>query len=617
VQGGGAGGGGVQGGGAGGGSAQGGGAGGGIAQGGGAGGGSVQGGGAGGGSAQGGGAGGGSAQGGGAGGGSAQGGGAGGGGNLGPLFLKVIAFNDFHGNIATEGSVNVGRLPDGGVMTVRAGGASYFARAVADLRAQRTHSILVSAGDLIGASPLVSKGSFDEPTLMVMNAIGLDLAAVGNHEFDEGLDELLRLQAGQCRPEGCFDAGPAFVAPRFRFVGANVQRVDGGSPLSRYEIRTYEGVKVAFIGMTTEATPLGLTPKGSAGLRFLDEVQTVNQLMPSIRAQGVKAVVVVLHEGGAQRSSIRLINGCEGLSGTIVNLVNQLDPEVDLVVSGHTHQAYNCECFSDGGCSSPVGSTVRGRRVTSALELGRVITDIDLELDRSTGDVITIRQDNRPVTRDAGVPAVEQLVQTYLRDTEATRLRPVGRITQFIGNNFNPGGDSALGSLVADSQLDGTRAQNSVLSFMNSGGLRASLSYRDGGVVTYEDIFNVTPFGNQLVTFTLTGDQLFSLLEQQLQNTPPRFLHVSRGFTFTWLASAPVGSKLVRSSVSLNGTPINPTGLYRVAVSDFLAAGGDGFALFAQGTQRVVGPVDLVALEAWFADAGVVSPAPPRIIVAP
>jgi 5'-nucleotidase len=602
--------GGAQGGGVGGG-AQGGGAGGG-AQGGGAGGG-AQAGGAGGG-AQAGGAGGG-AQGGGTGGG-AQGGG-GGGGNLGPLFLKVIAFNDFHGNIATEGPVNVSRLPDGGVVTVRAGGASFFARAVADLRAQSTHSILVSAGDLIGASPLVSKGSSDEPTLMVMNAIGLDLAGVGNHEFDEGIDELLRLQSGQCRPEGCFDAGPSFVAPRFHFLGANVQRVDGGSPLSRYEIRTYEGVKVAFIGLTTESTPLGLTPKGSNGLRFLDEVQTVNQLMPSIRAQGVKAVVVVLHEGGAQRSSIRLINGCEGLSGSIVDLVNRLDPEVDLVVSGHTHQAYNCECFSDGGCSSPLGSTVRGRRVTSALELGRVITDIDLELDRSTGEVITIRQDNRPVTRDAGVPAVEQLVQTYLDDTEGTRLRPIGRISQFIGSNLRAGGDSALGSLVADSQLDGTRAQNSVLSFMNSSGLRASLSYRDGGVVTYEDIFNVMPFGNQIVTFTLTGNQLFALLEQQLQSASPRFLQVSRGFTFTWLASAPVGSKLVRSSVSLNGTPINPTGLYRVAVSDFLAAGGDGFALFTQGTQPVVGPLDIVALESYFADAGVISPPAPRILMAP
>lgn len=531
--------------------------------------------------------------------------------------MKVIAFNDFHGNIATEGSVNVGLWPDGGAMTVRAGGASSFARAVADLRAQRAHSILVSAGDLIGASPLVSKGSSDEPTLMVMNAIGLDLAAVGNHEFDEGIEELLRLQSGQCRPEGCFDAGPAFVAPRFRFLGANVQYTDGGSPLSRYEIRTYEGVKVAFIGMTLEGTAFGLTPKGSNGLRFLDEVQTVNQLMPSIRAQGVKAVVVVLHQGGAQRSNVRLINACEGLTGSIVDVVNRLDPEVDLVVSGHTHQAYNCECFSDGGCSSPVGSTLRGRRVTSALELGRVITDIDLELDRATGEVITIRQDNRAVTRDAGVPAVEALVQRYLDDTAVTRLRPVGRISQFFGSNVRPGGDSTLGSLVSDSQLDGTRSQNATLAFMNTTGLRASLSYRDGGVVTYEDIFNVAPFGNQLVTFTLTGNQVFALVEQQLQSASPRFLQVSRGFTFTWSASAPVGSKLVRSSVTLNGVAIDPSGLYRVTVSDYLAAGGDGFSVFTQGTQRVFGQLDIEALEAFFSDAGVVSPAAPRILVTP
>lgn len=534
----------------------------------------------------------------------------------GSITLKVIAFNDFHGNIATDGRVNVARLSDGGVVTERAGAAAYFARAVADLRAQTTHSILVSAGDLIGASPLVSKGLTDEPTLMVMNEIGLDIAAVGNHEFDEGIDELLRLQSGQCRPEGCFDAGRPFTTPRFRFLGANVERTDGGRPLDRYEIRTFDGVKVGFIGMTLENTASALAPKGSAGLRFTWEVQTVNQLIPELRAQGVRAVVVVLHQGGSQRTNTPLYNNCDGLSGSIVNIVNSLDPAVDLVVSGHSHQAYNCECFSDGGCSKPVDSTIRGRRVTSALAFGQLVTDIDLEIDRGTGEVISIRQDNRVVTRNAVVPAVEDLVQSYLDDTAGMRLRQVGRITQAIGTNTNLGGSSPLGSLVADSQVHGTRAQNSVLAFMNAGGIRASLPYSTGGIVTYEDIFNVTPFGNSLVTLTLTGNQVFALLEQQLQGSAP-FLQVSRGFTYNWSSTAPSGSKVIRSSVMLHGAPINPTGTYRVVVSDFLAGGGDGLSVFTQGTQPVVGPVDLVALEAYFADAGVLSPPPSRIFVDP
>jgi 5'-nucleotidase len=545
---------------------------------------------------------------------------------VGSLNLKIIAFNDFHGHLAPPsgngGLVNVSVLSDGGIQTVAAGGAAFFAKVIADLRAATPHSVVVSAGDLIGGTPLLSKAFADEPTLTVMDAIGLDIAGVGNHEFDEGLDELLRLQSGRCRAQGCFDAGVAFQMPRFQFIGANVQRLDGGYPLARYAVKTYEGTKVAFVGMTLEGTAGVLAPKGSAGLRFLNEVETVNRLVPELRAQGIRAVVVILHEGGVQTTTAPLFNGCAGLSGPIVRIVNALDPEVDLVVSGHTHAAYNCQCFGDGGCAAPTPAATGGRRVTSALAFGRLVSDIDLTLDRNSGDVVGIRSTNRVVERDAGLPSVAALIDTYSSNSEAVRGRRVGSISQTLSAQAADAGEVPLGLVIADAQLEATRTEGAVAAFMNSGGVRADIVFRDAGIatsaVTYEDLFNAQPFGNLLVTMTLTGAQLMELLNQQFSPTRTRILQVSTGFSFTWALSGDAGMRIDRTSVRLNGIPLADDATYRVTVNNFMAAGGDNYAVLTQGTNRVLGPVDLDALEAFFADAGVVAaPTPGRIRVIP
>jgi 5'-nucleotidase len=510
--------------------------------------------------------------------------------------------------------VTVGVLPDGGSATEVAGGVTHLAALVASLRASAAHSVVVSAGDLIGGTPFLSKAFHDEPTVMVMNALGLDIAGVGNHEFDEGLDELLRLQAGQCRSSGCFDAGVTFSAPRFEFVGANVRRTDGGAPLARYAVRSYGGVKVAFIGLTLEGTAGILAPKGSAGLRFDDEVATVNVLVPELRAQGIKAIVVLLHEGSAQVPSVAVYNQCAGLlPGPLADIIEALDPEVDLVITGHTHAAYSCECRVDAGCAAPLDATLRGRRVTSALSFGRLVTDFDVTLSATTGEVVAIRQDNLVVRRDAGADdGVRTLVEAYERNSASVRLRPVGLISATLSATAADAGEVPLGLVIADAQLAATRAGGSRVAFMNAGGVRADLVYRDAGtgtsVVTYEDLFGAQPFGNLLMSMDLTGEQLYTLLDQQFQPPRPRMLQVSSGFTFAYEESAAGALQIDRSSVLLDGVALSPDGVYRITANNFIAGGGDGYRVLKEGRNVQVSANDLDALEAYFGDAGVVGP---------
>ena len=514
-----------------------------------------------------------------------------------PVPVKIIAFNDFHGNLKTpSGGI---RIPDpadaGKTITVPAGGAEYLATWVASLKAKNPNNVVVSAGDLIGASPLLSALFHDEPTIEAMNLLGLEINAVGNHEFDEGKDELLRMQNGGCHPvDGC-QAGQ-FGGARFKFLAANVQDSSGKTLFPAYEIKYFNGIPVAFIGMTLKDTPSIVTPSGVAGLTFKAEAETVNALVPQLQQQGIQAIAVVLHEGGLQSGGY---NDCNGISGAVVDIVKQLDKAVDLVISGHTHQAYNCN--------------INGKLVTSAGQYGTLLSEIDLKLSPQTHDVIEAKAANlivkTDVARDAGQTS---LINKFVALVSPLENRVVGSASALLSRTPNSAGESALGDIIADSQLAATadgKFAAAQIAFMNPGGIRAEITPAADGKVTYGQLFTVQPFGNSLVTMTLKGSEIKTLLEQQWQGqSSPRILQVSNGFSYQWDNNRAVGDRVLPGSIRLNGVAIDAAASYRVTVNSFLASGGDNFVVLNNGSNRLGGAQDVDALEAWFKAHGPVVP---------
>ena len=521
----------------------------------------------------------------------------------GTVDVQLLSINDFHGNLEPPAGSS------GRIGTINAGGVEYLATHVRALEATNPNTVVVSAGDLIGASPLLSALFHDEPSIEAMNLIGLDFNAVGNHEFDEGAAELVRMQDGGCHPvDGCLD-GDDFAGADFRFLAANVVRNDNGKTLfPAYKVRSFAGARVAFVGIVLEGTPTIVTPSGVAGLTFLDEADTVNALIPELKAKGVESIVVLIHEGGAQVAPAPY-NGCEGISGAIVDIVNRFDPEVDVVLSGHTHNAYNC--------------VLNNMLVTSGSSFGRLVTDIDMTISRATGEVVTASANNVIVTRDVAKAADETaLIAKYNVIAAPLANRVIGSITATITRTINAAGESALGDVIADAQFDATKIPgfgDAVVAFMNPGGIRADLTYASSpagegdGNVTYGESFTVQPFGNSLVTMTLTGAQIETVLEQQLAGctlATARILQVSTGFTYTWSASGPVCDKVDPTTIKIGGVTVDPAASYRVTVNSFLADGGDSFPALKLGTNRLGGAVDTDALEDYFVANSPVAPGP-------
>jgi 5'-nucleotidase len=521
----------------------------------------------------------------------------------GTVNVQLLALNDFHGNLMPPAGSS------GRVGSIDAGGVEYLATHISNLRALNPNTVVVSAGDMVGASPLLSALFHDEPTIEAFNLIGLDFNAVGNHEFDEGWHELVRLQEGGCHPvDGCLD-GDDFAGASFQFLAANVVRQDNGKTIfPAYKVRSFAGAKVAFIGMTLEGTPLIVTPSGISDLNFLDEADTVNALIPELKAKGIETIVVIVHEGGVQAAPAPY-NGCVGLSGPIVDILERLDDEVDVVISGHTHQPYNC--------------VIDNKIVTSAFSFGRLVTKIDLTIDRQSGEVVSMAANNVIVTRD--VPKASMLtalIAKYNAIAAPLANRVIGSITANITRTANAAGESALGDVIADGQLEATNDPgfgDAVVAFMNPGGIRADLTYASSpagegdGNVTYGEMFTVQPFGNSLVTMTLTGAQIEILLEQQFPGcgaTSARILQVSAGFAYTWQASGGACDKVDPATIMLNGVMIDPAASYRVTVNSFLADGGDSFPVLVQGTNRLGGEVDTDAFEKYFAAYSPVAPGP-------
>ena len=513
-----------------------------------------------------------------------------------PVEVQIIGINDFHGNLETPASPPSVRMADGSILKERLGGAAALASTLK--RVRQPNSITVSAGDLIGASPLVSAYFLDEPTIQAMNAIGLGLNAVGNHEFDKGSAELLRMQNGGC--EKHTTRVPCRVEPfggaTFQFLAANVHRSDGQTILPGSAVRQFGPVKIGFIGMTLKETATLVTPAGVAGLAFADEAASANAIVPMLKAQGADAVVLLIHQGGKPGENY-LQTGCDGLTGGILPIMDKLDPAIAIVVSGHTHYAYACE-LERGGAN---------RLLTSAGRNGYLVTDIRLTFDPATRALIHRSAINVPVQPQQGADeGVAALVARYSAEAAPAAARSVGKLK---GNApySDVYDESPAANLIADAQLAATKAENhgnADISFINSSGVRTGITPASDGTVTYGQIFAAQPFGNNLVVKSLTGVQLKALLEQQFvvesgKTEVGSLLVPSANFRFDYDLSRPEGQRIV--SMTLNGKRIRSDARYRVSVNNFLASGGDGFSALIQGTDTFDAGLDLDALEAWLA----------------
>jgi 5'-nucleotidase len=562
--------------------------------------------------------------------------------------FQLLSFNDFHGHLAppsgSSGRVVVnhtlGKDKDGNPIAVDvnqdAGGVEYLASHLAKARQGHEYSLTVAAGDLIGASPLLSGAFHDEPSIEALNALKLDVSSVGNHEFDEGYKELQRMAHGGCIADGAgannqdsCPGGKTFAGANFDYLAANVvYQGTNTTILPSYAIKNIKGAKIGFIGMTLQDTPNIVTAAGVAGLEFKGEVETANALVPVLRAQGVNAIVVLIHQGGTPGQETWYgpdnkpykVNptydytcgkgGQLDPTSPIIPIAKDLDPAIDLIISGHTHQPYVCDIKDRTG---------QDRMVTSASSFGRLYNDTELTYDRRTQDIVrsSVESANMIVSRDVTKDATETgIIAQYKKLVEPIASRVIGKIATDVTKTQNSAGESALGDLIADAQLADPSTIGSnpppVIAFMNPGGIRtdlvkdASLWGEAPGDVTFEEAFNVQPFNNYLVSLSLTGAQIKEILKEQWgggattakqPNTvaKPVILQVSKGFTYSYSGAGTDASPRVLGPVLLNDVPIDDATTYRVVTNNFVAGGGDGLPGFREGTGVFYGGLDIDA----------------------
>ncbi|MEJ7794926.1 MAG: bifunctional metallophosphatase/5'-nucleotidase [Nocardioides sp.] len=541
--------------------------------------------------------------------------------------LDLLAMNDFHGNLEVVPSTS----SSGRINNTPAGGAAYLAALLkeerAASRAAGAKPITVAAGDLIGASPLLSAAFHDEPAIEAMNKMGLQVAAVGNHEFDEGVRELRRMQKGGCLDDGDGENGAdscpegrTFEGADFRYLAANVVWKDPSAHKRKTvfpgtKVMNVQGEKVAFIGMTLEATDTIVSPAGITEVDFADEVKSANALVPALRERGIKSIVVLLHEGVVPTDATAY-NDCTGVAGPALEIAQNLRSQIDAVVSGHTHQPYNCVVQDPKG---------QPRLLTSAASFGRIVTKLHFLIDPQTNDIVrpaayasNLIVENGP--DEATARSIIDLIEEYTRLVAPIANEVIGHIAprESGGDSITRtadanGGDSALGNLIADSQkADDSvvfNGQAPVVAFMNPGGIRADLVENEAGDVTYGAAFSVQPFNNLVASLDFTGAQIKALLNEQWngrnEGTGQKILQVS-GLSYTWdksEAALPDANALVGDvMIDADGDPATPMvpledgTTYRVAANNFIADGGDNFATFRAATSRVNGGLDIDAL---------------------
>ncbi|MFD3650284.1 bifunctional metallophosphatase/5'-nucleotidase [Streptomyces cyaneofuscatus] len=530
--------------------------------------------------------------------------------------VQLLSFNDLHGNLeppaGSAGNVSETQ-PDGTVKAIPAGGVEYLATSLRTARKGSAYSVTAAGGDMVGASPLLSGLFHDEPTIEALNKLKLDVSAVGNHEFDEGATELARLQNGGCHPvEGCYEKGKKFKGADFPYLAANVTKEKTGKPLLKpYTVWKKNGVKIGFIGVTLEGTPDIVTANGVKGLKFHDEVETINKYARELDRKGVRSIVALIHEGGAPASTSYNYDcdspgAGDGISGPIVDIAKGITPKVDALVTGHTHQAYVCTVPDPAG---------KPRMVTSAASFGKLYTDTTLTYDLRTKDIVrtSVKSANHVVTRDQPKAAdMTSLIERWNKLAAPIANRPQGWISADINGRGSTAPEKPLGNVIADAQLEGLAPADkggAEVAFMNPGGIRADLVHKASGsegdgVVTYGEAFTVQPFTNMMNVVDLTGAQLVTALQQQVSGpneASPKILQVSKGLTYTLDLTKTGAARVVTDSIKLNGAAIDPARTYRVAMNEFLAGGGDGFPALGQGTNKLVGASDLDLFNAYLA----------------
>ncbi|AKT51499.1 bifunctional metallophosphatase/5'-nucleotidase [Arsenicicoccus sp. oral taxon 190] len=560
--------------------------------------------------------------------------------------LQILGFNDFHGNLeapaGSSGRVVVDHRLDPTTgkpvdVTVDAGGAANLATHLKTLRQGQARSITAVMGDQVGASPLLSAAFHDEPTIEALNLMGVGVGTIGNHEFDEGYRELLRIVQGGCLDDGdgkdnqnsC--ASGTYQGTAYPMVAANVfYKGTNKTVLPPYVVKEVGGVKVGFVGAVLKDTPNIVTQAGVAGLDFRDEVATMNAAANQLQRQGVKAIVAMVHQGGSLRQqqwqapdgktygvnptydSVCGKGGELDPNSEILPIARNLSPKFDLVMTGHTHQSYVCDVPDPDG---------QPRYVTSALSFGRLVTDARMKYDTRSRDIVrsSVQVTNRIVSRDVTPdPAVSALVAKYKELVKPIATKVLGQITTDVTKTQNPAGESTLGDLIADAQLADPSVVSGgvkpVAAFMNPGGIRTDLTYKASGsegdgVVTYEEAFQVQPFNNYLVSMDLTGAQLYTLLGQQFTGTNaafPKVLQVSKGFRYERTAAGAI------SNITIDGQPVaNDAGkTYRIVTNNFLSDGGDGFPVFKEGTNKLIGGLDIDGFAAYLSAHSPYTPGP-------
>jgi len=513
-----------------------------------------------------------------------------------PVTVQILAINDFHGHLETPQSTYTFD-ESGETRRVRLGGAAQLAATLSALR--ESNSVTVAAGDLIGASPLISSLFLDEPSIRALSDMGLDVASVGNHEFDRGTQELLRIQNGGCEQftlrEAC--AVEPFAGAGFAYLAGNVVDDSGNTLLPGTTMREIDGAQIGFIGLTLEGTANLVSAQATQGYDFLDEADTANALAADLRARGADAVVLLIHEGADVDGRYTLV-GCPNASGSIVPIVERLDPSISLVVSGHTHQAYACNVPNIAG-----GETL----LTSGGRHGAFVTDITMTVDTVSDSVLSITGENIAVDGSAGSdPEIASYVAVYAEASGPVANRAVGSITN-TAERGEDCGDRPAQDLVADAYLFAANAalDGSVdMAFVNSGGVRANLASAEDGVLTYGELAAMAPFGNGMIVLEMTGAQIRTLLEQQFCEEGPAticdsVLIPSNGMAYTVDRTRPVQERVLE--MMLDGAPLDESRSYRVVTNSFLAGGGDGFAQFTQVTEIANVGFDIDALEAYVA----------------
>ncbi|MFJ8754086.1 bifunctional metallophosphatase/5'-nucleotidase [Streptomyces sp. NPDC102441] len=549
--------------------------------------------------------------------------------------VQLLSFNDLHGNLeppaGSAGTVSETQA-DGTVTSVPAGGVEYLATSLRTARKGNPYSVTAAGGDMVGASPLLSGLFHDEPTIEALNGLDLDVTTVGNHEFDEGATELARLQNGGCHPvEGCYEKGKKFKGADFPYLAANVTDEKTDKPILKpYTVWKKNGVKIGFIGVTLEGTPNIVTANGVKGLKFHDEIETVNKYAKELDRQGVKSIVALIHEGGDPASASYNYDcdspgAGDGISGPITDIAKGITPKVDALVTGHTHQAYVCTIPDPSG---------KPRLVTSASSFGKLYTDTTLTYDRRTKDIVrtSVESANHVVSRDqAKATDMTALIARWNTLAAPIAGRPQGFISADINGRGSTAIEKPLGNLIADAQLEGLAPEDkggADVAFMNPGGIRSDLVYgasgsEGDGVVTYGESFTVQPFTNMMNVVDLTGAQLVAALQQQVSGSneaSPKILQVSKGLTYTLDMTKSGAERVVADTIRLNGEAIDPAKTYRAAMNEFLAGGGDGFAALGEGTNKLVGASDLDVFNTYLAahstaDAPLAPPATDRITI--